>query len=116
MLQIVAAVVLAGIGGTVANALAVWQLAGGDPVALAVSPGRNGVAIAVAASLAVILPRVSGVWGWLFGLVVLAVVPSLLARYAFGIGASWEQLLLFNGIYALAACLIYGAIAGRRGI
>ncbi|MEX2629960.1 MAG: hypothetical protein WD341_08480 [Tistlia sp.] len=116
MLQIIAAVVLAGIGGTLANSLAVWQVVGADFLALALSPGRNGVAIAVAAALPVILPRVQGLWGWLFALVVLAVVPSLLARYLFGSGAPWETLLLFNGIYALAACLIYGAIAGRRGL
>ncbi|SMF23696.1 hypothetical protein SAMN06265365_108144 [Tistlia consotensis] len=116
MLQIIAAVVLAGIGGTIANSVAVWQVLGADFVPLAVSPGRNGVAIAVAACLPFILPRVPGVWGWLFGLVVLTVVPSLLARWVFHFHAPWEHLLLLNGVYALAACLIYGAIVGRKGL
>lgn len=115
MLKIVAAIVLAGIGGTLANSLAVSLGVGADFLSLALSPGRNGVAIAVAASLAFILPQVPGLWGWLFGFVVLTVVPSLLARYVFGVGAPWEALLLYNGVYAAAACLIYGAIAGRRG-
>lgn len=116
MLQIVAAVVLAGLGGTLANALAAWQLAGADFLPLALSPGRNGVAIAVAALLPVVLPRVPGFWGWLFAFVVLAVVPSLLARYLFGVGAPWERVLLLNAVYAAVACVVYGAIAGRRGL
>src|SRR5690606_824098 len=95
--------------------LAVSLIAGADFPTLALSPGRNGVAIAVAAALPFILPQVPGIWGWPFGFVVLTVVPSLLARYAFGIGAPWQALLMFNGIYAFAACVIYGAIAGRKG-
>lgn len=116
MLQIIAAVVLAGIGGTIVNALAAWQWLGADPLPLALSPGRNGVAIAVAAALPIMLPRVAGIWGWLFALVVLTVVPSLLARYLFGLGAAWQTLLLLNAAYAAAACLIYRAVAGRRGL
>lgn len=115
MLQIIAAVVLAGIGGTIANSIAVWQVIGAAPLPLALSPGRNGVAIACAISLPFILPRVAGIWGWLFAFVVLTVLPSLLARYVFGIGASWQDLLMLNAVYAAVACVIYGAIAGRRG-
>jgi hypothetical protein len=84
----VARLILAGVVGTVANSVIVAALTPNEFIALAISPGRNAVAIAVAALLPVIYARTSGVAAAITGLAALTVIPSVLAKLVFGIDAA----------------------------
>jgi hypothetical protein len=46
--------------------------------------------------------------------VALTVIPSLLAKLVFGVGAPWLFVLGVNAVYALAAWATYLAIARPR--
>ena len=72
----VVAVVVAGIVGTVANSVIVAALTPNGFLPLAVSPGRNAVAIAVAVLLPVIYVAMSGVAAAVVAIVALTVIPS----------------------------------------
>lgn len=110
--RIALAVVAAGIAGTIANSIVV-SIAAGLPVeGLILSLGRNLVAIAVAAALPVFFLRVGGIAAWVAGLAFLTVVPSVLAKTVFGVGAPWPFVLAVNGVYAVAATVVYVAVAG----
>ena len=110
--RIVLAVVVAGIGGTLANSIVVAALTPNAFVPLALSPGRNAVAVAVAVLLPLIYARLTGVPAAAVALVALAVIPSVLAKTVFGVGAPWPFVLGVNAVYALAAWAIYLALAG----
>jgi hypothetical protein len=75
-----------------------------------VSPGRNAVAIAVAALLPLIYAATSGVAAALIAIVALTVIPSILAVFVFGVGAPWSFVLAVNAVYAIAAWAVYCAI------
>jgi hypothetical protein len=109
-LRRIVAVVLAGVAGTIANSVVVAALTPNPFVPLAVSPGRNAVAIAVAVLLPVIYAVTSGVAAAVIALVALTVIPSILAKLVFGIGAPWPFVLGVNAVYAIAAWAVYGAI------
>jgi hypothetical protein len=119
MLKPIAAVVAAGIVGTLANSLAVTVAFGAPLVPLALSPGRNAVAILVAVLIPLIDRTLSGLTANAAALVALAVIPSVLARLVFGIEAPWPALLALNGVYAVAAIIAYRLVmrtpAGRSG-
>jgi hypothetical protein len=72
-----------------ANSIIVAALTPNEFVPLAVSPGRNAVAIVVAALLPVIYARMSGATAAIIAIVALTVIPSVLAKLVFGIGAPW---------------------------
>jgi hypothetical protein len=76
VVRLILAVVVAGVVGTVANSVIVAALTPNEFVPLAVSPGRNAVAIAVAALLPVIYARISSVAAAVVGLAALTVIPS----------------------------------------
>jgi len=114
LVRVVVAVVVAGIVGTIANSIIVTALTPNEFMPLALSPGRNGVAIAVAVLLPLIYAAMSGVAAALAALLALTVIPSLLAKLVFGVGAPWPFVLGVNAVYALAAWATYLAIARPR--
>ena len=106
-LRLVAAVLAAGIAGTLANAAVAAIAVDGDLIRLALVPGRYVVAILVAATLPLVF-RIPGRWNAMVAaLGLLTVVPSLLAKLAFGAGASWPMVLGLNAVFALAALSTY---------
>jgi hypothetical protein len=115
VVRLILAVVVAGFVGTVANSVIVAALTPNEFIPLAVSPGRNAVAIAVAALLPVIYARTSSVAAAIVSVAALTVIPSVLAKLVFGIGAPWHFVLGVNAVYAVAAWAVYLAIA-RTGV
>jgi hypothetical protein len=109
-LRRIVAVIVAGVAGTIANSVVVAALTPNAFVPLAVSPSRNAVAIAVAVLLPVIYAATSGVAAAVIALVALTVIPSILAKLVFGIGAPWHFVLGVNAVYAIAAWAVYAAI------
>jgi hypothetical protein len=114
VVRIILAVVVAGIVGTIANSIIVAALTPNAFLPLAVSPGRNAVAIAVAALLPVIYAGMSGIAAAGVALAALTAIPSVLAKLVFGVDAPWLFVLGFNAIYAVAAWAIWLAIARPR--
>ena len=112
--RIILAVVVAGIVGTIANSIIVAALTPNAFLPLAVSPGRNAVAIAVAALLPVIHAGMSGIAAAGVALAALTVIPSILAKLVFGVAAPWLFVLGVNAVYAVAAWATWLAIARRR--
>jgi hypothetical protein len=109
--RLILAVIVAGVVGTLANSVIVAALTPNEFIPLAVSPGRNAVAIAVAALLPVIYAMTSGGVAAVIALAALTVIPSLLAKLVFGIAAPWPFVLGVNAVYAVAAWAVYLAIA-----
>jgi hypothetical protein len=113
--RLILAVIAAGIVGTVANSAVVAALTPNEFVPLVLSPGRNAVAIAVAVLLPVLYAMTSGAVAAIVAMAALTVIPSLLAKLVFGIGAPWPFVLGVNAVYAIAAWAVYRAIS-RTGI
>ena len=118
VVRLILAVIAAGIVGTVANSAVVAALTPNEFMSLVTSPGRNAVAIAVAVLLPMIYAVTSGAVAAITGVAALTVIPSLLAKLVFGIGAPWPFVLGVNAVYAIATWAVYRAIArmgnGRR--
>ena len=108
------AVVVAGIAGTIANALAVAAFVNPKLISLALVPGRYAVAIAVALAIPLSLRLVRGRLAPWAALAVLTVLPSLLAKLVFGAGAPWHLVLSLNAVYGLAALAAYRLLADNR--
>jgi hypothetical protein len=115
--RLVLAVIVAGVVGTIANSAIGAALTPNPFLPLAVSPGRNAVAIAVAVLLPLIYAGMSGILAAILAVVALTVIPSILAKLVFGVGAPWHFVLGVNAVYAVAAWAVYLAIArtGSRG-
>lgn len=107
----IAAVILAGIAGTLVNALAAGLVVSADIVHLVSVPGRYGVAIVVAALLPALWRAMDRAGAVVAGLVLLAVIPSLLAKLVFGAGLAWGLVLLLNLFYAGGAVVTYVLVA-----
>ncbi|MDX1541377.1 MAG: hypothetical protein R3349_08220, partial [Geminicoccaceae bacterium] len=105
------AVVIAGVVGTIANSVVVAALTSNEFLPLALSLGRNTVAVAVAVLLPVIYAFMSGAGAAVLAIVALTVIPSLLAKTVFGVGAAWGFVLGVNAVYAVAAWAVYLGIA-----
>jgi hypothetical protein len=116
LLAVILAVIVAGVVGTVANSVVEALLTGNAFLPLAVSPGWNAVAIAVAVLLPLIYAGMSGVPAAILAVVALTVIPSILAKLVFGVEAPWHFVLGVNTVYAVAAWVVYLAIAqtGRQ--
>ena len=112
--RLVGAVIVAGVLGTIANSAVVAALTSKEFIPLALNPGRNAVAIAVAVLLPVVYAMTSGALAAITALVALTVIPSLLAKLVFHIDAPWLFVLAVNAVYALAAWAVYRAIARTR--
>lgn len=115
VVRLILAVIVAGVVGAVANSVIVAALTPNEFIALAVSPGRNAVAIAVAALLPVIYAWTSGATAAIIAVAALTVIPSILAKLVFGVGAPWLFVLGVNAVYAVAAWVVYLAIAPTGG-
>jgi hypothetical protein len=109
----IVAVVLAGVAGTVANALAAAIVVSPASIRLALVPGRYAVAVVVAGTLPFIFSLARQPISPMLGLVVLIVVPSLLAKLVFSAPAPWSIVLLLNAVYALVALAVYALAAGK---
>lgn len=107
-------VVIAGIVGAIANAIAVNIMAGSDVMPLILSWGRHAVAIVVALLLIPIFAWRADLGAWIAALVALTAIPSLLAIFVFGAAAPWTFVLSVNAVYAFIATLIY-AVSYDRG-
>jgi hypothetical protein len=106
------AVIISGVAVTVANSVIVAALTPNGFVPLATSPGRN--AVAIAALLPVIYAWTSGAAAAIIAIATLTVIPSVLAKLVFGIGAPWPFVLGVNAVYAVAAWALFLAIARRE--
>ena len=111
ILRITIAVVVAGVIGTLANSAVVAALTPNAFMSLALSPGRLAVAVVVAALLPAAFTLMSKWPAVVTSVVLLAVVPSILAKTVFGVGAPWDFVLMVNAVYAVAAVLAYALIA-----
>jgi hypothetical protein len=114
VLRTVTAVVLSGVVGTLANALARAIGGGMDKLNLALVPGRYAVAIAVCAVLPLLGRSLSRSRFWLAALPILVIVPSVLAKFVFAADAGWASVLFYNAIYAIAAIVTYVLIMEPR--
>ncbi|MGF1629237.1 MAG: hypothetical protein ACFCUT_07180 [Kiloniellaceae bacterium] len=108
------AVVLAGVAGTLANALAAVVFVNPVLWILALAPGRYAIAVLLAVAIPAIYRVVPGAWGALLALVFLTLAPSLLNKLVFGGFAAWPVLLALNFVYALAALVAYRLVLGSR--
>jgi len=98
---------IAGILGCIVNSLAIAAIAGGDPLPLILSAGRQFWSIVFAMALIPIFARMSGVTAWIAGFLVLNALASLSAVYIWGAAAPWSFVLTVNGAYALVAVVVY---------
>lgn len=114
ILWTILAIVIAGVAGTIANSVVVAALTPNDFVTLATSTGRLGVAIVVAALLVLIYAQASGIVAAVIAVVALTIVPSVLAKLVFGVGAPWGFVLVVNAVYALVAWAVYLGIMRAR--
>lgn len=111
ILRIIIAVVVAGVIGTLANSVVVAALTPNAFVPLALSAGRLTVAVVVAALLPAAFTLMSRWPAVVTSVLLLTVVPSILAKTVFGVGAPWDFVLMVNAVYAVAAVLAYAFIA-----
>ena len=111
IVRIMIAVVFAGVIGTLANSAVVAALTPNAFASLALSPGRLTVAVVVAALLPPAFTLMSRWPAVVTSVVLLTVLPSLLAKTVFGVGAPWDFVLMVNSVYAVAAILAYAFIA-----
>ena len=109
------AVVIAGVAGTLANALAAVVFVNPALWILALAPQRYAIATALALGIPVIYRLLPGAWGAFLALVFLTLAPSLLNKLVFGGMAAWHVVLALNFVYALAALIAYRVAAGARG-
>jgi hypothetical protein len=110
---LILAIVLAGVAGTIVNAIAAAIVIAPSRIRLALVPGRYVVAIAVAAVLPFIFRwarlSVATVLGW----AMLTIVPSLLAKLYFKAPLQWPLVILLNAFYAAAAVIVYQRVVSR---
>ena len=108
----ISAVVAAGIVGTLVNTIAVILVVGA-PFALFFALGRYVVAIIVAGALPFVYRSMSGLQAHLVAGAILTIVPSVLAKLVFGVGAPWALVMILNAVYAAAAITTYLVLTGR---
>ena len=105
----IAAAALAGVVGCIANSIAITAIAGAPLLPLIFSLGREFFSVLFALALIPIFARLDGAAAWAVAFVVLNALASLSAKLVFGAQAPWGMVLLFNGVYALAATAVYAA-------
>ena len=114
ILRTAVAVVLAGVAGTLANALAAVVFVNPALWPLALAPGRYAIAVLLAAVVPLIYRLLPGAWGAGLALGFLTLAPSLLNKLVFAGVAAWPVVLALNFVYALAALVVYRLVAGSR--
>ena len=106
------ATLAAGIAGTLANAIAAAAIVDPELLHLALEPGRYAVAVLVALAIPLCLAVLDDRLAPWAALVLLALIPSLLAKLVFAAAAPWHLVLLLNGLYAAVALPTYILCAG----
>lgn len=112
MQRTVIAVILAGIAGTIANALGAMLIGGSAKWALMLVPARYAVACLVAVLLPFIFRSIRPTLGIVVAAIALTGIPSLNAKLVLGVPAPWFNVLLLNAVYAAAAMLVYLIVSG----
>ena len=112
MQRIVIAILLAGIAGTIANALAAMAIGGPEKWALMLVPARYAIACLVAVLLPAIFRWLPPTLGVVVAAIALTGIPSLNAKLVLDVPAPWFNVLLLNAVYAAVATLVYLAISG----
>ncbi len=108
------AVILGGVVGTIVNSVAVsFVIPSVDLLQLLQVPGRYTVAILVTALLPLIYAQTSGSGAMLVSIAALTIIPSVLAKMVFGVGAPWHLVLLLNLVFAVVAWAVYNWVMGR---
>ena len=110
---IIVAVVLAGVAGTVVNAIAAAIVISPAAIRLGLVPGRYVVAVLVAGTLPFIFSMAPQPISSVLGLIVLTVVPSILAKLVFSAPAPWSIVLMLNCVYALVTLAVCGFAASK---
>ena len=104
----------AGVAGAVAKALAGAAFIDPGLLRFLLDPGHYAEAILVALAIPLSLHSLRGrlaPWG---ALALMILLPSLLAKFAFGAGGPWHLVLSLNAVFGLAALAAFRAVAGRR--
>jgi hypothetical protein len=114
-LRMIFATVMAGIVGTVTNAVAAALLIHPVLMDFAMMPARYLVAIFVAGQIPLFKIWVGGPSGLTFAFIGLTLVPSLLAKFVFGTESPWILVLVLNAVFAIGALATYNVIAGESG-
>ena len=113
IIKMAIAVIIAGISGTIANAIAASFAIAPDKINFLYVPNRYLIAIAIAALLPIFYLFSGGLAYWTLSLIALTVIPSLIAKLVLGAAAPWGLVLALNAIYAITAIAIYRAITAR---
>lgn len=107
-------VILAGAAGTIAKALAAAAFVDPGLLRFVVDPGNYAVGILVALAIPLSLHSLRGRLAPWAALALMILLPTLLAKFAFGAGGPWHLVLSLNAVYGLAALAVYRAVAGGR--
>jgi len=102
-------VLVAGVAGTIVNAIAAAIVVAPASIRLALVPGRY----AVAALLPLIVSSLQQPISTVLGLVALTIVPSLLAKLVFSARAPWSIVPLLNAVFAPVSLVVYAITAGQ---
>ena len=108
------ALVLAGIAGMTAYALAAALLVDSAQLDLLAQPGFYLVGIFFVLPLPVIYRFLPGAWGALLALVLLTVAPAVASKTGGETTLAWHVLLALTFVYALTALVVYRLVAGGR--
>lgn len=106
--------VLGGVAGTLANALAAVLFLHPALWTLALAPARYAVAILLMLAVPPLYRLLPGAWGAVAALAFLTVAPALLEKLALDALAAWPVVLALNFAYALAALVAYRIVAGSQ--
>ncbi|MEP3279212.1 MAG: hypothetical protein ABJN26_13270 [Stappiaceae bacterium] len=110
--KLVMAIILSGIAGTIANSIVVAYWLNISFIDLALSPGRNTVAILVAAFIPFVLGHVVVRKRLAAAIAFSTIAPSILAKLVFGLEFPWTFVLAVNLVYGVAAT--YAFVCLRR--
>jgi len=100
-----------GIGGLLLQSAAVAAIVGVPYMVLITTWGRYVVAIALVALFCAFYKTLTRSQALVASLVAGAVIPAMLARFAFGSGAPWLTLLAFNLLFSVIALVIFRTIS-----
>ena len=100
-----------GIGGLLLQSAAVAAIVGAPYMVLITTWGRYVVAIALVALFCAFYKTLARSQALVASLVAGAVIPAMLARFAFGSAAPWLTLLAFNLLFSVIALVIFRTIS-----
>lgn len=110
----VLALVLAGIAGSFAYALAAALFVDGELVLLATNPKFHLVGIFFVLPAPVVYRFLPGAWGAALALLLMTLLPALASKLGGETMLAWHVLLALTFVYALTALVVYRLVAGPR--